>query len=110
MRIAVSVQPDILKRNHIDSRPIDTTTEERVTPEDLRDKLAKSGQSSPQCLCPILNPDVSLVFQASIIRAEAGLHTGQLVVRCLSNQCGYVGERLDILNVGLENLLTVYIF
>lgn len=66
-----------------------------MDPVALSTKHLQSHENlSPRCLCSINKTDTFLDYHSCITRAEAGLHAGEYIFRCSTNQCGYVGESL----------------
>lgn len=85
-------------------RPIDPSTGVRMTPEVLYNTQKAhpaDTSSNPTCLCSLKGINTvssDLGFQTSVVRAVKGLHTGEYIIQCSLDRCGYVGQS-SILNL-----------
>lgn len=77
-------------------RPIDPSTAERMSPKVLHDSASAVG-STPRCLCPLKEVDTQFRIgpQASVVKASSGLHSGEYIIKCRSEKCGYLSKFLS---------------
>lgn len=71
-------------------RPADLTGM-RVPPAGLLEHCVSNNHLGPCCLCPLKDATKPDFVEASFELAGAGVLSGEYVVKCAEDYCGYIG-------------------
>jgi hypothetical protein len=88
-------------------RPV-TEDGQRVTPSDLADYRITHQFRAPSCLCGCKTNNASYA-ETAIYIAKDGPYSGEYVVGCASDSCGYLSKSGSYLNATWAYLIIVSI-
>ena len=85
---------DHTDNSHIMDRPTDNNRR-RVPPSDLPDYRNSHELNNPYCFCSLFVKSVRATRnEIAILIETVGAYSGEYVVKCAKNECGYFGESM----------------